>query len=136
MTVTRFTRGLDELSTRVLLDGRHRRVLGVAGTLNYYTAERLTEAYHTLREREGRGLRRLVLDLRRVEAFDATGAAALLELARDADSRAFDFLIADRPDRPAYIATGLRERLRFLAETEIEELPMHGGFPVPTGKES
>jgi hypothetical protein len=42
------------------------------------------------------------------------GAAALLEVVRDAETRAFGFWIADRAERPTYIATGLRDRLKFL----------------------
>jgi ABC-type transporter Mla MlaB component len=118
VTVRPYARGFDDLEIKVQRDGRQRRILALSGALNYYTAERLPLAYQALLEAEGRSLRRLVLDLHHVIQFDATGAAALLEVARDADTRPFEFLIDDRPDRPAYIATGLRQRLKFLATEE------------------
>lgn len=121
MSVRPYARGFDDLEITVRRDGRHRRILALSGTLSYYTADRLPAAYQALLEAEGRSLRRLVLDLNHVNQFDATGAAALLEVARDADTRPFTFLIDDRPERPAYIATGLRQRLKFLADETARE---------------
>lgn len=125
LTVRPFARGLDEVHIAVRRDGRRGRILALSGVLSYYTAQRLPAAYHALLEKEGPGLHRLVLDLRNINQFDATGVAALVEVVRDAETRAFPLLVADRPDRPTYIATGLRERLRFLTEAQIDELPCH-----------
>ena len=113
----------NRLVVQVRQDGRRQRVLALSGPLDYYTARLLPDAYRTLLEQEIHTLRRLVLDLRAVNTFDETGIAALVEVVRDADTRRFMFAIADRADRPAYIATGLRYRVRFLTEEQIRELP-------------
>lgn len=108
--------GLDELDIQVKRGGRNRRILVVSGALTYYTEERFVTAYHNLIKSEGRGMRRLVLDLHLVHQFDTSGATALCTLVRDAETRLFQLLIDDRWDRPLYLATGLRYRVKFVAE--------------------
>ena len=122
MTTRVPARGRNDLQISVRRVGRRFLVLELSGLLNYYTAELLTAAYDDLVEAEGASLHRLVLDLRSVHGFDGTGAAALLHVVRDAETRPFGFLVADRPERPTYIATGLRERLKFLTPDQIERM--------------
>lgn len=122
MSVSPGAAGLDHLHITVRRVGRSIRILGATGVLNFDTAPRLKTAYQELIQTEKGGISRLLIDLREIVRFDATGTTTLLELSRDADRRSFQLEIVDRSDRPAYVATGLHERLRFISGKVVEAL--------------
>lgn len=113
---------MDQLHVTVRRVGRSIRILAASGALSFNTAPRLRSAYQNLLQTEQNGMHRLLIDLREVVRFDATGTTTLLELARDADRRTLQFEIADRADRPAYVATGLHQRLKFVSARAMEAL--------------
>lgn len=112
------TRRLHELDVEVRRDARRSRTLTLAGKLNYYTAGEFSAAYRSLVAADGPFLQRVVIDLRLVSDFDTTGMAALLAVAKDAEGKEFHFAIADRRNRPSYVATGLHNRVKFLTCTD------------------
>ena len=116
------TGSVSPLSIEVRRDGRRLRVLALTGVLNYYTASQFRAEYKLLIDTEGAILARLILDMRLVTEFDNAGIVALMEVVRDVEQRHLAFLVADRPDRPTYIATGLRDRLKFLSEAQAKIL--------------
>ena len=117
----RFT-GSDHLHLSVRPLASSARLISASGMLSFDTAPNLRSAYQELLQAQKGSLQRLLLDLREVIRFDATGTATLLELSRDADRRGLRFEVVDQANRPAYVATGLDARLRFVSVRAVELL--------------
>ena len=98
------------------------RLISASAVLSFGTAPRLRSAYQELLQAQKGSVHRLLLDLREVFRFDATGTVTLLELSRDADRRGLRLEVVDQANRPAYVATGLDARLRFVSVKTVEML--------------
>lgn len=122
MTMTRISLVPDFLNAESRRVGRYTMVIAASGMLGYDTYRELQKAYKRVLKEEAGKMHRLLIDLRAVQRFDSTGITTLVEIQRDAELRALQLEIVDKSDRPAYIATGLNVRFRFLSPKTLEAM--------------